>query len=504
MKLKKKLILIVSLITALSLTAGGTILMLLTRSSLLRDAYSEAAVNAMDAYVALQSRVDARGETYGDEALALVYKRMNNWRNAVYRDGKEIYNITVFGKEELDRVARKDDGDTEEEGTREELVYEDGRYIVNSKAVGDYRLYHLYDITDVHIRIRSMIRNYILTALGVLILAVLITAFAVRKVLLPLEAVNEAAGDMAEGDYSRRVAVSSKDELGELAVHFNEMAEAVETNARTLQESERRKTLMMGGLAHELKTPMTAISGYAETLLTTKLSDEQKEEALYYIYSETNRLGRLSNKMMQLMNLAEGEGVEKAEVELGELFHDVEETLSVKCRERGVQLVSEPGGSREDVEGSREDAAGSREDAAGSREDTAGSREDVAGSREDTTGKTIIRTDGDLIREVLINLLDNAVKASREGGRVWLRWEDGVLSVKDEGIGIPAEDMEAVTEPFYMVDKSRSRKEGGAGLGLTLTRLILEKLGAVMEIRSEPGKGTKIIFSLRKYMEGET
>ncbi len=478
MKLKKKLILIVSLITALSLTAGGTILMLLTRSSLLRDAYSEAAVNAMDAYVALQSRVDARGEAYGDEALALVYKRLNNWRNAVYRDGKEIYNITVFGKEELDRVARKDDGDTEEEGTREELVYEDGRYIVNSKAVGDYRLYHLYDITDVHIRIRSMIRNYILTALGVLILAVLITAFAVRKVLLPLEAVNEAAGDMAEGDYSRRVAVSSKDELGELAVHFNEMAEAVETNARTLQESERRKTLMMGGLAHELKTPMTAISGYAETLLTTKLSDEQKEEALYYIYSETNRLGRLSNKMMQLMNLAEGEGVEKAEVELGELFHDVEETLSVKCRERGVQLVSEPGGSREDVEGSREDAAGSRED--------------VEGSREDTAGKTIIRTDGDLIREVLINLLDNAVKASREGGRVWLRWEDGVLSVKDEGIGIPAEDLEAVTEPFYMVDKSRSRKEGGAGLGLTLTRLILEKLGAVMEIRSEPGKGTEI------------
>ena len=120
------------------------------------------------------------------------------------------------------------------------------------------------------------------------------------------------------------------------------------------------------------------------------------------------------------------------------------------------------------------------------------SREDAAGSREDTTGKTIIRTDGDLIREVLINLLDNAVKASSEGGKVWLRWEDGVLSVKDEGIGIPAEDLEAVTEPFYMVDKSRSRKEGGAGLGLTLTRLILENLGAVMEIRSEPGKGTEI------------
>lgn len=490
MKLKKKLILIVSLITAVSLVTGGVILMLLIRSSLLRDAYSEAAVSSMDAYVALQNRVETKGEPYNDESLMLVYKGLNNWRNVVYKGEKEIYNITVFGKEELDRVARWDDGTSEKEEAREELAYDDGLYIVNSKKIGDYRLYHLYDITDVYIRIRSMILNYTFVALGVLVLAVLITAFAVRKVLKPLEAVTRAAGDMADGDYSRRVTVETRDELGELAVHFNEMAEAVEQNARTMRESERRKTLMMGGLAHELKTPMTAVAGYAETLLTTKLSEEQKEEALYYIYTETNRLGRLSNKMMQLMNLSEGEGVEKTDVQVEELFHDIGETMSVKYRERGVKLVIEPvSEGAEDTEENR-DGKKSR----GGQENREGKEiRDGQESREGySAGSYIIRTDGDLIREVLINLLDNAVKASHEGGKVWLCWKDGILSVRDEGIGIPAEDLEAVTEPFYMVDKSRSRKEGGAGLGLTLTKLILEKLGALMEIQSEPGKGTEI------------
>ncbi len=97
-----------------------------------------------------------------------------------------------------------------------------------------------------------------------------------------------------------------------------------------------------------------------------------------------------------------------------------------------------------------------------------------------------------LIRDVIINLVDNAIKASQPGDTVWVAWKDGVLSVRDAGIGIPPEELASITEPFYMVDKSRSRKEGGAGLGLSLTKLILEKLGAVMEISSTPGEGTEI------------
>jgi len=447
MKLRKKMILIVSIATAVSMIVGGFVMMMILRRSMLRDAYSEATVSAVDFYSGFERRLENEGKD--DTALALIYKNLDDWRNVVFNGEQEIYNITVFSHGELERVAYHDDAREKDVDIRQELNYEDGRYIVNAKRVGDYILYRLYDITDVHSRIRSYILAYIVAALSMILLVIVVSFLLLRKVLHPLDMLTDATNDMANGEYSRRVEVTSKDELGSLAEHFNVMAEAVEQNQRSLQESEERKTLMMGNLSHELKTPMTAIAGYAETLLTTKLSEEQREEALYYIYSETNRLGRLSNKMMQLLSLSEGDVIEKKDVNAEELFQGIQEAVSVKKKEHSVEV-------------------------------------------ETSFDSEVIRTDEDLIRDVIINLVDNAIKASQPGKTVWVAWKDGVLSVRDEGIGIPAEELDTITEPFYMVDKSRSRKEGGAGLGLSLTKLILEKLGAVMKITSEPGKGTEV------------
>ncbi|MBR0145275.1 MAG: HAMP domain-containing histidine kinase [Eubacterium sp.] len=449
MKLRKKMILIVSIATAVSMIAGGFVMMAILRRNMLRNAYSEAAVSAVDFFAGFERRLEIGGKEREDSSLALIYKNQDNWRNVIFREESEIYNITVFSRGELESVAyRREDGDTAGDN-REELKYEDGLYIVNAKTVGDYDLYRLYDITDVHGRIRSMIMTYAAVAASMLLIVILAAAFALRKVLQPLKDLTDATNDMAGGDYSRRVAVTSRDELGSLAVHFNDMAEAVEKNQRTLRESEEQKTLMMGNLSHELKTPMTAIAGYAETLLTTKLSEEQQNEALYYIYSETNRLGRLSNKMMRLLSLSEGDVVEKTDIDVEELFQGIRDTVSVKKKVHSVEVEMSWDAER-------------------------------------------IRTDGDLIRDVIINLVDNAIKASKPGGTVWVSLKEGILSVRDEGIGIPAEELSAITEPFYMVDKSRSRKEGGAGLGLSLTKLIMEKLGASMEIRSAVGEGTEV------------
>ncbi len=458
MKLKKKMILIVSIATAVSMIVGGFVLMLILRRSMLRDAYSEAAVSAVEFYSGFERRLDREEKDREDReeaSLSLIYKTMDNWRNVIYREGREVYNITVFDRAELERAAFPDDDPDMNKDDREELAYEDGSYIVNKRTIGDYELYRLYDITDVHGRIRTYGLIYLLTACTMFLLVVAVTAFSLRKVLRPLDVLTDATNDMARGEYSRRVEVPTKDELGSLAEHFNAMAEAVEQKQNELRDSEARKTLMMGNLSHELKTPMTAIAGYAETLLTTKLSEEQRQEALYYIYSETNRLGRLSNKMMRLLSISEGDVVEKRDVPVEELFRGIQETVSVKKKEHSVELITE-------------------------------------------YDRDMIHTDEDLIRDVIINLVDNAIKASKPEDVVRVIWKDGVLAVRDQGIGIPAEELKAVTEPFYMVDKSRSRKEGGAGLGLSLTKLILEKLGASMEIRSEEGKGTEVeIRSLR-------
>ena len=104
----------------------------------------------------------------------------------------------------------------------------------------------------------------------------------------------------------------------------------------------------------------------------------------------------------------------------------------------------------------------------------------------------IVRGDFDLLHDALCNLTDNAVKASEQGQTVRLSAEQDLLTVTDEGCGIPQEEIKNLTEPFYMVDKSRSRKSGGAGLGLSIVKQIVQLHGADMEIESEVGKGTQI------------
>lgn len=449
MKLKNKLIIIVCIAAAVSVMASGIVLLLMLRSSMILDAYGEAMMVAAEKFSDFEDLIEERGGTSVDQRIKIFYKNEGNWRNVVYSSEGEIYNLTVFTEEQLDSAAYQMNAGLVSTDKREELIYEDGRYIVNSKIIDGYTFYRLYDITDVYKKVNRYTLYYVLISLGMLVIVMIITMFVLRGVLSPLSALTDATNDMAEGDYSKRVEVSSKDEIGTLAAHFNEMAEAVEENSRRLTESEYRKTLMMGNLSHELKTPMTAIAGYAETLLTTKLSEEQKNEALYYIYSETNRLGRLSKKMMQLLSLSEGEIVENKDIDATELLESITETMSVKVKEKEIQLITEC-----DAE--------------------------------------MIHTDEDLIKDVIINLVDNSIKASSPGGRIWVGLKDESLIVRDEGIGIPEEELASITEPFYMVDKSRSRKEGGAGLGLSIIKLIVDRLGLTMDISGKVGEGTVV------------
>jgi signal transduction histidine kinase len=418
---------------------------------MIRDAYGEAMMVSTEAFSRFESLVDRNDADGLDARIKVVYKNDNNWRNVIYRDDEELFNLTVFTEEDLERVGYQVNSGMASTEKREELIYEDGRYIVHYKNIGGYRFYRLYDITDAYLKFRQYMLYFILISLGIIVVVVLITALVLRGILSPLSSLTDAASNMAEGDYTKRVTVSSTDEIGVLAGRFNEMAEAVEENSRRLTESEYKKTLMMGNLSHELKTPMTAIAGYAETLLTTKLSEDQKNEALYYIYSETSRLGRLSKKMMQLLSLSGGEVVEKKTIETKELLESISDTVSVRLKEKDIKLITE-------------------------------------------SDSEFILTDEDLIKDVIINLVDNSIKASSPGKRVWVSIKENTLSVRDEGIGIPEEELSAVTEPFYMVDKSRSRKEGGAGLGLSIIKLIVEKLGGTLRISSKVNEGTEIMI----------
>lgn len=231
---------------------------------------------------------------------------------------------------------------------------------------------------------------------------------------------------------------------------------------KPLEETNEAQRQLIGSMSHELKTPLTAIKGYSETLLSVKLTHEQEEKALNYINRESGRLSRLSEKMMELTKLYEPEcRIAMKKVSLETLFEGVRENVEHRLDENGMDLVVEDG----------------------------------------YQGRTM-QLDLDLMTSFLINLINNSIMASEPGSRIYMGAGERSLWVRDEGCGIPPGEIGKIRKAFYRVDKSRSRKSGNMGLGLALCEQIAAVHHGRMEIESEVGKGTKISF-VYEFFTGE-
>lgn len=199
---------------------------------------------------------------------------------------------------------------------------------------------------------------------------------------------------------------------------------------------------------------MTSIIGYSDTLLHVRINEEQQKKALTHINNECRRLERLSGKMMNLLELYNNETIHMEKHPVSQLIGKVAELEKYHLKEQGITL-------------------------------------------ETRSDDTVLLMDMDLMESLLVNLIDNAMKASKEGDTIYVEAVGTCILVEDHGRGIPAEEIPKITEAFYMVDKSRSKKAGGIGLGLALCTQIVKLHGAKMEIKSKPGVGTQIrvIFS---------
>ena len=312
------------------------------------------------------------------------------------------------------------------------------------------------DVTEIYQRTERLFLKGFLITVFLLVVGGFIIWKSLFATMRPLMELKKAAAAISEGNYRIRVSEGRKDELGELACSFNHMAATIEESIQKLTETNRRQQQMLGSLAHELKTPMTAIMGYADTLLTVRLSDKRREQALRYIQKECSRLSRLSVKILELTGLYEEEksGLNLQSFQVEKFLNHIKALTGFTLKEKEIQL---------EVQCSPSDLQ-----------------------------KT---ADVDLLTSFVLNLVDNAGKASEEGGKIRIIAEDKALIVEDYGRGITSEDLERVTEAFYMVDKSRSRKEGGAGLGLALCKEIADLHHWKMSIESEPEKGTRVILS---------
>ena len=276
----------------------------------------------------------------------------------------------------------------------------------------------------------------------------------------PIRLLTRATKRMAAGDYDYRARQVSNDELGQLTQNFNSMANALEDTIGELRDEVRAREDFIAAFAHELKTPLTAIIGYADLLRSRKLDEDKHFLSSNYIYTEGKRLENMSFRLLDII-VTKREQIDPQPVE-AEVFFRYLEDMFAGNTEQELQTIYDPG---------------------------------------------TVYAEMNLMKSVLVNLVDNAFKASSQGSVVevsgWNTERGYAFQVKDFGVGIPEEELKKVTEAFYMVDKSRSRSRNGAGLGLALCVEILRLHQSELFIESAVGEGTCISFEIPKRMPVE-
>ena len=378
-------------------------------------------------------------DLFADETCVLVHDYETLYSFVDMEPQDILFLTTVYQRVFLDEV-----------GSRNLLIV--GSLVPILDASDTYAVYIIEDITGVYQEFRSLtVRCVIAAALGIL-LGTFLIILLVRAQSGPLKALSISAKRIADGEYGERVNIRTRDEVGQLAEDFNRMAAAVQTHVSALEERNTRQELFIGGLTHEFKTPMTSMMLHSETLMSMDLPKEQQRISLNHIYEQCRRLERLTQKLMSLVTLEEN--LRPVPCSSSALLERVQASTAETLAARGTCL-------------------------------------EIAQSGEDT-----VTCDPDLLQSLLINLVDNASKASEPGQTVQLRAEGHRFTVADRGRGIPPDAIRKVTDPFYMVDKSRSKKQGGSGLGLALVKRIADAHGAALSIDSTLGEGTTVTVTL--------
>ena len=284
-----------------------------------------------------------------------------------------------------------------------------------------------------------------------LVASVVLAWLISRWVSAPLQTTAEAARSVAAGDYDKRLTPSGPYEAHSLATSFSEMVHQVQGSQQAMRD-------FVANVSHELRTPLTSIQGYAQAIMDGTASDTKS--AAEVIHGESERLGRLVEELLDLARMDTGQApLDRRPIELEEILAAIVERLKLKAAEQGVQLQN------------------------------------------DANSFPSLIGDGDRLAQVFTNLIDNALKHTKEGGKVRLTAEtsSGWISVHvaDTGAGIPPEELSRIFERFYQLDKARSGSgPRGAGLGLAISREIVQAHGGSLRAESGVGKGSRFTVRL--------
>lgn len=331
--------------------------------------------------------------------------------------------------------------------------FDNNHHIVISNEIcdGKYVMILAKNVESLDSEFWSLMLVYALTVVGVSVLLAIGLYFALKKLSAPLEKLRKTTEVIESGDFSVTAEEKGNDEFTLLAKSFNSMLSKINEQMSALEQEAQKKQMLVDNMAHELRTPLTSIQGYAEFIEKANTTQERRLISAKYIVSEAERLQKISEVLLDGAFIR-GNEIEMNDVSLADVLSDVAQKLRLRAEHAQVEIVCD-------------------------------------------TSPMTIRGNETLLSMLLYNLIENAIKACVVGGRVTLSCAQGVFSVEDNGKGMTAEQLSHITEPFYRTDKSRSRAEGGAGLGLALCKQIVETHGAEMRFESELGSGTKIFIT---------
>ena len=454
MKFAWKMIALVSVLLALSLAIGGIVVVQRVFRSELDTAVSEAQEDMKLFSTTLQALCLMKNSR--QEPPQIVTQVLKNhsvfgsYQYWVYdADG---YPLIGTGEAHPAELTEQDVGIIETQ-----IRQRGERYVVCSSQrlmllEQGFVLEHNRDITNIVEHAEQNQQYYEFVMLVILLVGVLLTTLLTLWMTRPIRRISRTAKQLSDGHYDRRVKLEGDDELEQLAQDFNRMADALEEKIHALEDAAQRQKDFTASFAHELKTPLTSVIGYADTLRSRTLPQKQQMEAAGYIFSEGKRLEAMSFALLDLFAL-DRETPSLQLVSVSQLCRELSHSVAYLLKTSGVSLhvQAEP---------------------------------------------CEITAAPELLKTLLFNLIDNARKASKPSSSIELtgqRTQNGYcFTVQDHGSGIPEEALSRLTEPFYMVDKSRARAQGGAGLGLALCQRIAQAHSGTLTFESKEDVGTTV------------
>ena len=302
----------------------------------------------------------------------------------------------------------------------------------------------------------EMIIKTVINAMILVMLAALLTVYYIsKKITAPLNKISSAAKEFAKGNFGVRVKVKGNDEIAQLAESFNNMAEELENHEKT-------RSSFIANVSHDLRTPMTSISGFIDGMLAGAIPPENYKHYLTIVATEVKRLSRLVSTLLEISRFEAGERkLNKTEFDICEMARQIVISFEKKIEEKHLDVEFDC----------------------------------------DNFNLPVI-ADEDKIHQILYNICDNGIKFSKDGGKYIIsikeKGKQAFVSVYNEGQGISPEDLPFIFDRFYKSDKSRGLDKTGVGLGLYISKTIIEAHNQEIWAKSAYGEYSEFVFTLEK------